>query len=823
MPFFWPGAASIVLTLYQNYSPMTYDTILRAATTLRRAASAGRRAIPVCIIMLVISAPALRAGSQDEVIKQKDAEIAALQAQVADLQAKLGGPAPVAAPVTTTATVTPDAAAPAATTSSGTAPKDSSILQMSAFDVRTTQGQGYSAGNSASALKTSESLMDLPAQIIVVTSDMIRDIGSHNASDVLAYAGLVGYYRGPAIMARGSRIGNAYIDDVPQASGIGVSDNTNIDTYQVIKGPEQVMYPLASLAGVVLETTKKPLPGVTQLILDEKVQQWGRQTFTFDANTPVGKIGDATLTTRMEGIVQTGTGPFFNAKDDRYGVFPSFELDYKNTTVVAEYDAEIFHYLPGGTGILLPNGGLYTGNGRRQENTPPNDYDTNEQHDVRLAWTQRLSDNWQIKTQGTYFNVARFGSAGFPTTVNWNNDTMTYTIRKDDAWNANFTTQSDVSGKYQVWKLPMTTAFGFNNGDQVTYSKYLATAPTVTVGIHDLGAINSIVFPPASSYPLPASGIPGSRTEQYVTNGYLSQSIDIIPKWVTVVGGYTESKIETVTDPNIGGALPFASTDANAHDLLHRFGIITHPLKDVSVYVSQSTTFSPGTGVNYANQPSPPVEGKSEELGVKTSLWDGKLSLSAAIYTMQLTNQTILAAYPALNPEGFNYYVPIGNTNSHGTDASATLLPFPGLQIVATGYIGTVHDTKGNPIPATVENSWSLFTRYDFDQVNVADFLKGFAVGGGATRAGGKWFNMGGIVLPGGAPLPVNSSGNSIFKLRQGTLVNLFVDYKLNRHWTLRVDCENILNSAYPIGAQGPGLVDPVDPRTFSFESTFKY
>ena len=139
------------------------------------------------------------------------------------------------------------------------------VIRMSAFEVRTTQGQGYTAGNSASALKTSDSLMKLPAQILVVTSDMVKDIGSHNASDILAFAGLVPYYRGPAILSRGSRIANPYTDDVPQSSGIGQSDNTYIDTYQVIKGPQQVLYPLASLGGLVLQTTKKPLPGVKQI------------------------------------------------------------------------------------------------------------------------------------------------------------------------------------------------------------------------------------------------------------------------------------------------------------------------------------------------------------------------------------------------------------------------------------------------------------------------------------------------------------------------------------------------------------------------------
>ena len=213
--------------------------------------------------------------------------------------------------------------------------------------------------------------MDLPAQIIVLTADMIHDIGSHVATDNLMFAGLVPYYRGPAIMSRGNRIGNPYIDDAPQSTGIGLSDNTNIDTYQVVKGPEEVIYPLAAVGGIVLEVTKKPLPHIVQYIVDESVEQWGKQTFTFDFNQPVGMLGEVTVTARVEGIVQTGQGPFYNVHDDKWAIYPNIEFDWKETSLVFEYDALVQQYLPGGTAILTPDGGLYTGLGRRQDDDAP--------------------------------------------------------------------------------------------------------------------------------------------------------------------------------------------------------------------------------------------------------------------------------------------------------------------------------------------------------------------------------------------------------------------------------------------------------------------
>jgi outer membrane receptor protein involved in Fe transport len=53
--------------------------------------------------------------------------------------------------------------------------------------------------------------------------------------------------------------------------------------------------------------------------------------------------------------------------------------------------------------------------------------------------------------------------------------------------------------------------------------------------------------------------------------------------------------------------------------------------------------------------------------------------------------------------------------------------------------------------------------------------------------------------------------------------MNLFVSYNVNRHLQLLVNCENVLDQAYPLGTQGVGLVDPSDPTTFSFEMTYKF
>ena len=195
--------------------------------------------------------------------------------------------------------------APASETSMAEAngPIPQEAVQMSAFEVRTTQGEGYSPGNAATALKGDSALMDLPQNILVMTNDLVKDIGAANASDTLAYGGVGTYYRGLGIQIRGSRTGSPFVDDVPVTGALGYADNADVDSFEVVKGPMQMLYPGAALGGVVLESTKKPLPGISQVIITAQVNQYGGNREGFDFNGPMGHLGDGTLNLSRRGCL----------------------------------------------------------------------------------------------------------------------------------------------------------------------------------------------------------------------------------------------------------------------------------------------------------------------------------------------------------------------------------------------------------------------------------------------------------------------------------------------------------------------------------------
>jgi hypothetical protein len=73
----------------------------------------------------------------------------------------------------------------AATSAQTSAPSDTNsgspageeVVKMSQFEVTTTQGHGYIANESATAFKTNEQLINVPQGDILVTADLINDLG----------------------------------------------------------------------------------------------------------------------------------------------------------------------------------------------------------------------------------------------------------------------------------------------------------------------------------------------------------------------------------------------------------------------------------------------------------------------------------------------------------------------------------------------------------------------------------------------------------------------------------------------------------------------
>ena len=702
--------------------------------------------------------------------------------------------------------------APASAASDDATTKKSDVVTLSKFEVTTTQGAGYFANNTATALKTNQELIKIPQSVTVITRDLIDDIGATKTSDVLQYAGASQFYRGESIRLRGARTLNAYMDDAIE--NVPYSDNVNIDSYEIIHGPAGVLYANSSVGGVVLKTTKKPLPYAMNKVT-VSVNDWGQYRGEIDSTGPVGELGDAKVSYRLAAAFQDGDAYFKNVKDRRLAVHPTIQFDIKNTTVRFAYDYVDITSIAGGQSFVTPDGKLYTGAGRDEAYYPKGVMENHKQSRQRIAILQRISENWESKTSLSHLWYKREGTNVLPSSLNLQTGVFNLFARRNYQRMDNWVLNQDFLGNYFIGPFANQSAAGLTITDEYNRAAFTNNAAFGVQGFPIASpGLDNLVVPSLDSY-IPASST-GSWTNNRRSTYYYQHQITVIPDRVILVGGLSRATLQINDVPAITARATAGGTRiVNFDETLHRVGVVVNATKDIAFFALDSTTFAPQGNSNTRDINGvllPAQLGKGKEYGVKTALFDGKLSATISFFDMQLTNVAVLQG--GLSPvTGLQYFIAAGLQKQKGWDATLAFALTKNWQVLVTGFDGTTKDQTGATINNTYKDLYSFFTRYDFSDGG----LKGFSIGGGGSKTGGNIFTS-----LGGYTLPTGNTQTSI-TLESVWNVNAFVGYKYDKHWSFRLNVTNVLDKAFALGAQTPIFVDPSPPRTFQLSSTYKF
>lgn len=214
----------------------------------------------------------------------------------------------------TVAFAQPSAPAPATPVSAPNPPTASgSTVVLSPFEVQTSQDKGYSALNSNSITGFNASLDKLPLSAQVFDEKFMQDVGATDVEDMIrdysAGAGYSGADPGgsAATQQPGDRNGNAYITlrgfatpvmvrdsfmtvgsiGNPGSTGVGVTEDFDIERVEIIDGPQALLYGNGGGAGGVINVISKqarlgaPTFGSDRFMID----QYGTKMNTLDYGT----------------------------------------------------------------------------------------------------------------------------------------------------------------------------------------------------------------------------------------------------------------------------------------------------------------------------------------------------------------------------------------------------------------------------------------------------------------------------------------------------------------------------------------------------------
>lgn len=711
--------------------------------------------------------------------------------------------------------------APAETTTD----EKGTVVRLSKFEVVTTQDKGYVANNAATGFKTNQELMKIPQSVTVVTRDLIEDIGATKSSDVMQYAGASQFYRGESFRLRGARVLNAYMDDAIE--NVPYSDNVNIDSYEVIRGPAGVLYANSSLGGVILKSTKKPLPYNMRKV-NFSFKDYGEYRTELDVTGPAGDLGDAKVGYRFVAAYQGGDHYLKNVKDDRLAIHPTFSVQLKNTTVRFALDYVDVDSIAGGQNFVTPDGKIYTGAGRDEGYYPKGIMENHKQQRERVAILQRLSDNWESKTSLSHLKYVRHGTNLLPAALDLQANTFSLFARRNYQRQENWVINQDFLGNYHIGPVANQSAAGFTLTDEYNRASFLnangATTGSITAPLFGTAGrqafnianpqMDSVSVPSYASYGDPSAV--GSWTNNRRSTYYYQHQAEIIPDRLILVGGLSYATLQINDVPAVVARNTAGGTRiVNFEENLHRYGVVVNVTKDIALYVLDSTTFAPQSNSNTRDINGvllPAQFGKGKEYGVKTAFWGGKISATLSFFDMELTNVAVLQG--GLSPiTGQPFFTAAGLQTQKGWDATIALAPTENWQVIATAYDGDVNDQNGNQLNNTYTSLYSFFTRYDFKDGGLA----GFSIGGGGSKTGGNYFTT-----PGAYTFPTGVTPGPI-TLESVWNMNLFASYKYGKNWTFRLNIENILDKTFALGAQSPTFVDMSPPRTFQFSTSYKF
>ncbi len=202
----------------------------------------------------------------------------------------------------------------------------------------------------------------------------------------------------------------------------------------------------------------------------------------------------------------------------------------------------------------------------------------------------------------------------------------------------------------------------------------------------------------------------------------------------------------------------------------------------------------------------PASNGEQDEIGVKLTLLDGRLTLSGARFDLRQVN--ISEADP--NRPGFR--VPAGERTTKGYDLTAALSPTDDWQIVG-GYSHAASTVTASLQAINIglarvgvpDYRWKLWTRYRFSH----GLLKGLAIGAGTNYVAERSVRF--------------ATGTAAaLSLPRYRLFDAMASYRWGRHLSLQLNLKNLADEKYyPNGNANRFVVG--EPRTISVSTGYRF
>ena len=665
------------------------------------------------------------------------------------------------------------------------------ISVTSDYESATGPVDGYRATRSSSATKTDTAIRDIPQSISVIPVSVLNDLGSISVERALDFAGGVSKqnnFGGLTLYeysVRGFTTSEFYKDGFSANRGYpSTPDVVSIERIEVLKGPAASLYGRGDPGGTVNIVTKKPRPEAFAT-LHTSAGSWDRYRTALDVNTPLDEDGN--VLSRVNLAVEDGQSFRDHVDRERVFVAPSFSWQlHPDTTLLLESEF-VRHRSTFDRGIVAPNN-VWSGVSRSTFLGEPNDGDIDNHNNLlQAALEHHLNDAWKLRLASHYKQGKLWGFASEARALNADGHTVNRRYReRDNDWHDSIT-QLELRGLFDTGPWQHELLIGSE------YENYRKNERVTTIA----GSPYAVdIDQPVYGQPKPGGARSGTDFFEHVESRALNLQDKIL--FTDTLRGMLGARLERFEqgiDDHTRN-----TTNRQQHDALtQRAGLLYQLTPEIGLFANASTSFKPNNGLDAAGRSFDPEEGVGYEIGIKSELFDDRLSSTLAAFHIEKKN--VLALDP-----GTDTSRAIGKARSQGFDLQVAGQVTDAVRVIgAFAYIdaevteGDKVIPTGSRILGVAKHSGSLLGVYAFQDGR----LRGSDLGAAFTYVGDR-----------------SGEAGSDFQLPAYHTVDLLAHYKASDNVTVGLNLNNVFDEKYFERSYSNYWVNPGEPRNFTVSLT---
>lgn len=577
--------------------------------------------------------------------------------------------------------------------------------------------------------------LDLPQSVQIVSNAILSQQQTIRLSDVVKNINgvYVGSARGGAQESFWSRgydmTANNMFKNGFRFNGGSMPEIASLEKVEVLKGGSALLFGNVAPGGILNMVTKSP----TFKKGGEVAIQMGSYSFykpSIDIYGPFNEI----IAYRFTGSYENSESFRDNVTRERFYINPSvlFKASAK-TEIVLQGDYLKDYWTPDfGTGVIGKEVAAVSRNTYLGANWSNG---LTKQATISALMKHKFNPNWKLNFNTSFQNYDRT-SEGTERILPAANGDWNRPLGKNKALEQIISEQINLQGNFETGtvKHQLFTGIDAENSFTQAYTFTFNPANYDKINIFDLD-----LYPQRSDIPTAKN----TKIIKTTTNrfGIYAQDLISVTTKLKVLAGIRWSRQEAKAVTYIETAIPTKRLD-NAFS--PKLGLVYQPTKNISLFTSYSSSFTPNTGNTIYGEPIKASIIDQYEVGVKKDFWRGILSTNLTLYQIVNSNLAQTAELKADGTINTDTTIKIlsGETTSKGVEFDISAKPMEGLNIMAgyshnhmrytktTGATGSF--IEGDRLVRTPANTANLSFFYTLPY----GILKGLSIGSMANYIG---------------------------------------------------------------------------------------